>query len=584
MLTDRTFPFRRWIEILAWGALASLFVFVQFLPLPGSQQVATSLFLLSIGAYLIVVFHFLFPRSDYAPRVVYLTLVIDVFIVGILDLLLVDYLPNFEMAFFILIVMAAMVADWRGTLALAGFAALVDFLAESRFLVNVRRPLTAAMLLDQAFSVGVFALTGLVVALLAEAIRRRTLEASSATLRVAEIERLRREEAERAAREKTRTLEREQKRASQLAFVGEIAERVAGMLDIGELLNQVTHLIVQRFGFENVSVFLNDVPARAAVLRAHAGLAINPQDIGYRQSWEVGLIGCAARTGKTVVANDVRTDPRYYTDEPAEDTCRAELCVPLKRRHETLGVLDVQSTVLNAFDASDVAAMETLAGQIAVALENARLYAQTKDDAEVKTALLRELSHRVKNSLTAIVGLLHLGLDNEAISRKEILTETLARVQSMAAAHTLLAESPRARVDLLELGRRVVGDSVRQMTLPGHTVPFRVEGQAIEISVHQAASLALVLNELVTNALKHGGNEPSRSLTLTIERADGQVRLELFSRGNVLPAGFGPNQRSGGLGLQLIRTLVEKDLGGNFTLDSREDGVAGVIYFVPEKG
>jgi two-component sensor histidine kinase len=62
------------------------------------------------------------------------------------------------------------------------------------------------------------------------------------------------------------------------------------------------------------------------------------------------------------------------------------------------------------------------------------------------------------------------------------------------------------------------------------------------------------------------------------------VRLELFSRGNVLPAGFGPNQRSGGLGLQLIRTLVEKDLGGNFTLDSREDGVAGVIYFVPEKG
>lgn len=526
MLMDRTFPFRRWIEILAWGALASLFVSVQFLPLPGSQQVATSLFLLVIGAYLVVVFHFLFPRSHYAPRVVYLTLVIDVFIVGILNFLLVDYLPNLEMAFFILIVMAAMVADWRGTLAIAGLAALVDFLAELRFLAIVRRPITPATLLDQALIAGVFALTGLVVVLLAEAVRRRTLEASSATLRVAEIERQRREEAERTAREKARTLEREQKRASQLALVGEIAERVAGILDIGELLDQVTRLIAQRFGFENVSVFLNDVPARAAVLRAHAGLAINPQDIGYRQSWDVGLIGFAARTGKTVVANDVRADPRYYTDDPAKDTCRAELCVPLKRRHETLGVLgvlDVQSTVLNAFDASDVAAMETLANQTAIALENARLYAQAKDDAEVKAALLRELSHRVKNNLTAIVGLLHLGLDNEKTSRKEILAETLNRVQSMAAAHMLLAESPRARVNLLELGRRVVGDSVRQMTLPGRAVPFRVEGQAIEISAHQAASLALVLNELVTNALKHGGDEVSRSVTLTIGRADGQA-------------------------------------------------------------
>lgn len=555
------------------------------------------------------------------------------------------------------------------------------------------------------------------------------------------------------ALERARLLEREQKRASQSIVVNELAARAVSLLDVDELLHEITRMIVERLGFENASVLLSDLRTRTVTLRAHAGSAINREEIGYRQSYDVGLIGEAARSGKTVWVNDVRTDPRYVTADPQEDACRAEICVPLKRGVETLGVLDVESTTpnvfdasdaatletlatqiavaiekgelfarerkraaqlalvsviaeritaildqdrlldevvrltreqfgfhnvailtldpgedymrlravsgeyadlfhpsyrqdlrvgligaaavtgtvvvandvrqdmrfyfpktrepvtgsemsiplrmgkeilgvldiqttnVNAFDASDVAAMETLANQVTIACENARLYAQTKGEAEVKATLLRELSHRVKNNLAAIVGLLYLGLDDETISREEVLNETLTRVQSMAVAHTVLANSPHARADVADLSRRVLTDTVRQLALPGQKVPFSVQGESLDISAHQAATVALVLNELVTNVIKHGSEQGCGELCVTVGFVGGLVRLEFFSEGSQMPPEILQNPDTGGLGLQLVRTLVEKDLQGSFDIFARDNpsGVLNVICFEPEK-
>ncbi len=551
------------------------------------------------------------------------------------------------------------------------------------------------------------------------------------------------------ALEKAHLLQREQRRASQLVLVNEIAGRAVGLMEPVEVLKEMTRLIVQRFGFENASVLLNDADARQVVLRAHYGRSINFELIGYCQSWEVGLIGAAARTGETIVANDVRSDDRYFTDNPDKDICLAELCVPLKRGDQVVGVLDVESTRrdafgaddvaaletlanllaavlekgelfaaerkraaqlalvsaiaeritaildpsqllnevvklirerfgyynvalltlqpekerlelravsggyadlflldstqpisvgligaaarsgrttavwdvtrderfyfppgeqavtgsemsvpikiggrvlgvldiqtcdVNAFDASDVAAMETLASQIAVALENARLYAQTRDEAEINATLLRELSHRVKNNLTAVVGLLSLGLDDATISREQILNETLMRVQSMAVAHTLLANSPRASVDVMELSRQIIADSIRQMTLPGQPILFDVRGDSSEISAQQATSLALVLNELVTNAIKHGGAGASPGLSLCIRFDQGQLQLEF---GNQISDGATSNPEwiSNGVGMRLIRTLVEKDLGGRLAFTSQGTTFLSIIWFTPQ--
>ncbi len=764
MLKDRVLSLRQGIELLAWVALASLFVYVQFLPLPNPQQTIATFVLLLLGVYLVLAFHYLFSRAAPNPRLNYTSLVIGMLILGALDLLLRDYLPNFEMTFILLIVGTALVTGWRGTLAMSIVATLINLAVDLSSMTSAARPITEEVL-NNALIAGVFILTGLVVAFLSEGVRHRILDSANSMMRAADLERQRRQEAERSARrweilntvglkvlqesqpqalfetigaelkslglncmialwdepgktlraeyismspalqkfleraphvnihdfqlklddlplyqqaiaeqrslfghatdqtmfsfwprisktlvariftltsgrqrivapllaggevigvfrvwgrnldatdlpaitglaqhiaiawERARVLKREYKRASQLALVNEIGQRITGMLDFEGLLNEVTQLVAQRFGFCNVAVLLNDIPARQFVLRAHAGDAASPVPVGYRQSWDVGLVGVAARTGQTVLVNDARADPRYFSVAPDSDPCRAALVVPLKRGAEVFGVLNLQSPTLNAFEPTDVAAMEALAHQITIALENAQLYAKTKGDAEVKAALLRELSHRVKNNLTAIVGLLYLGLDNANMPREEILKETLSRLQSLATTHTLLVDSTRARVDLLELGRRVLTDCIQQLTLPGHAVPFNVQGEPIEISAHQATSVALILNELVTNALQHAGNESSPCLTLSVDgldsdtmspkTADGSrrpmARVELYDQGRELPNDFDLEHPGAGKGLQLVRALVEKDLRGTFWLSSRANGVQAVIYFMPEK-
>ncbi|MBI3536297.1 MAG: GAF domain-containing protein, partial [Chloroflexi bacterium] len=293
-----------------------------------------------------------------------------------------------------------------------------------------------------------------------------------------------------------------------------------------------------------------------------------------------GITGTVAQTGQALRINDTTRDPRYIG---LRDDVRSELCVPLKVGERVIGVLNVESPNENAYTEEDEQLLSTVASLLAVALENARLYARAKDDAEVKAALLRELSHRVKNNLTAVAGLLYLGLDKEKATHQEIFSETLARVQSMIAAHSLLSDSPRARVDLLLLGQNILSDSIRQLTLPSQKIPYHVEGESIEISARQATSLALVLNELVTNALKHAPPNAAPQLSLTVKRDAQRVVIELFNHGDLLAENFS-GSASSGIGLSLIRTLVEKDLCGRFELIARAQprGVASVITFVPE--
>ena len=96
------------------------------------------------------------------------------------------------------------------------------------------------------------------------------------------------------------------------------------------------------------------------------------------------MVGWVGYYGKTLLANNVSAEPRYVNLYPDLIPTRSELSVPLGVGGELVGVLDVQSPRLDAFDENDVMVMETLADQIAVAIENARLY----------EAVRRELAER----------------------------------------------------------------------------------------------------------------------------------------------------------------------------------------------
>jgi diguanylate cyclase (GGDEF)-like protein len=174
---------------------------------------------------------------------------------------------------------------------------------------------------------------------------------------------------------------REQRRAKQLALVNELGHRVTSILDIDELALTLVHLIRDKFGYRYVHLFINDPAKQETRLRAGVGNTASKLTPGlFALKFNEGIVGWTAAHGETIWANDVTKEPRFMY-HPAVLETRAEIAVPLLVGTRIVGALDIQSEQTNAFDATDVATLETLAGQITVALDNARLYGEVQEQA-----------------------------------------------------------------------------------------------------------------------------------------------------------------------------------------------------------
>ena len=176
-----------------------------------------------------------------------------------------------------------------------------------------------------------------------------------------------------AAIENARLFQAERERSAQLATVSKVTEGITAWLDPDEVLHRAVEMITEAFGYYYASIMLLDEERGDLVFKAGAGGFAGRTPFHFRQAVGEGMIGWVADRGETRLANDVSQEPLYipaYLDET-----KSELDVPLKYRDKVIGVLDLQSSELNAFNEHDVIAMEALAGHVAAAIENARLFA-----------------------------------------------------------------------------------------------------------------------------------------------------------------------------------------------------------------
>jgi PAS domain S-box-containing protein len=170
------------------------------------------------------------------------------------------------------------------------------------------------------------------------------------------------------------------RRAAQAAFLNKIGEEIAGERTAEDVLERAVQLAQETFDFHHVCILLFDPDRQHLVLAARAstaegsGCSVRPIALGE------GITGWVAQHRQTVVANDIRREPRYLKIFCSEDTTRSELAVPICRGGHLVGVLDVQSPVRGAFGRGERTVLETLADQIAVALENARLYQALQEE------------------------------------------------------------------------------------------------------------------------------------------------------------------------------------------------------------
>ncbi len=188
-------------------------------------------------------------------------------------------------------------------------------------------------------------------------------------------------------------------RSVQLALINEVSRAATSILNLDVMLRTVVQAIRRSFGFYTVSIHLYNRATQMVELRARDTLDRHSMGMlpPTMHRLEQGLIGWAAAANKTLAVNDVTQEPRYVFDKSNKEI-RSELCVPVRLGTKTIGVLDIQSIQLEAFDKYHVAALETLADQLAIAIENARLYDQINHHVqELKT--LNEIGQAITSTL-----------------------------------------------------------------------------------------------------------------------------------------------------------------------------------------
>ncbi len=197
-------------------------------------------------------------------------------------------------------------------------------------------------------------------------------------------------------------------RIAALALLSDVSKQIAALLELDSVLDKAARLVQQSFGYHHVGLFALDRERGELVVRARAGDFVSLFPPNHRITLEQGMVGWVGCHGQTLLANDVQAEPRYASFLPKIPT-RSELSIPIRAAEEIVGVLDVQSPYLDAFGEDDVMVLETLADQIAVAIENARSYQAVRrelDDRRRAEQALQESAGQLesqKQFITSIV-------------------------------------------------------------------------------------------------------------------------------------------------------------------------------------
>ena len=192
--------------------------------------------------------------------------------------------------------------------------------------------------------------------------------------------------------ERTRELARH---STYLEATAQVAGQIAATLELQDLLSNVVALISDQFGFYHTGVFLLDAKTEWAELKAASSVGGKQMlERSHRlRVEEKGVVGYAAHRGQARIALDTDADAVFLQNPDLPDT-RSEIALPLRARGQTIGVLDVQSTVPQAFGEEDMTVLQTLADQVALAISNSRLFQQSQESLEAERRAYGELGRQ----------------------------------------------------------------------------------------------------------------------------------------------------------------------------------------------
>lgn len=322
-----------------------------------------------------------------------------------------------------------------------------------------------------------------------------------------------------------------------------------------------------------------------------AGVGWKPDVVGHAHTGAdtESPAGYAFQTGLPVISNHLQDEDRFRTPQLlADHEVKRAINVLIQGESSRFGVLEVDSPTEGRFTEADLAFMHGFANLLGVAIERQQAEdALQASQAELQGAfahqevLTREISHRVKNSLTIVAGLLsmqgRLSADPEV---QKALTDAQTRVHTIAQVHDRLWRSDDVHTLNLAEFMGELCDKLRASAGLGHTLSG--DFASVLVTADQAVPLGLLTNELVTNAFKYAYPDGQEEVRIAIEPMEGdKLRLTVCDEGAGLPPDFDATQ-SKSLGMKLIANLG-RQLGGQPEWQSANPGTRFVLEFLPQE-
>jgi signal transduction histidine kinase len=396
--------------------------------------------------------------------------------------------------------------------------------------------------------------------------------------------------------------------------VAAVGTEAATSLEPDKLLQSVSDLTQERFGLYHAHIYLIDSRGEGLVLVAGSGLAGQRMvAAGHRIALgnERSLVARAARIRRPVVINDV-TQVSDFLPNPLLPATRAEMAVPMIAGKRIIGVLDVQADQVDRFTAEDMRVMTILAAQVAVAVQNAQLYAEQVEVADrlrdvdrLKSEFLASMSHELRTPLNSIIGYAEVlldGIDGELTDDMQeditaihgsgkhllnLINDILDLAKIEAGQMDLVTESLDLRPlaeDMVNASRVLLKDKPVELMLdlPDDLPLLRADG----------LRLRQIINNLLTNAIKFT-EEGQITLLARVHEADPRkvviavmdtgigIKEEhlpmIFDRFRQVDQSHTRRASGTGLGLSITRQLVQLH-GGEIWAES-ESGAGSTFYF-----
>lgn len=365
---------------------------------------------------------------------------------------------------------------------------------------------------------------------------------------------------------------------NRIGALSEVSRVISKSPYLEEILQLLVNFTAQQFGYTVCTVRLLDESRGELVLRATQAPAKAYQRkraIKFGES----IAGKAVAEKRPLVVLDVQDEPDYIGHDLAEEIgLRSMACVPLIMGNRPIGVMSCYTSEVRPFPNDEIKALETLAKQAAASIEHAKM--------QVRHTLMQEMHHRVKNNLQQIASLLRLQMRHGKYkSLEEALGDCIARILSIASVHDLLSREDLDHVSIKSIGNSLVHHHTSSLISPDRSIKFEVRGDDVYLNMNHATQLALMLNELISNAIEHGFEQTKAGeIHINVEEKPetGEVALWVSNNGDKLPTDFNIDSTSS-LGLNIVSSL-SRSMAGTFKMENKLGWTVAEVKFFRQGG